>query len=113
MEGADGGDIQAGGLLQQGLDLGAVLAHNIEIVAGGLLLPTLAGGERAEGAEAVGGEEDLLHALIAHHHLRPVDHGGHDKGEGVTAQGEGVPLLHREGGGGEQGGEELGQHGEP
>ena len=30
----------------------------------------------------------------------------------MAAQGEGVPLLHREGGGGEQGGEELGQHGE-
>ena len=112
VERADGPDIQAGGLLQQGLNLGAVLAHDVEVVAAGLAQPGLVGAEGPELAEAVGGEEDLLVRLIADHHLGPVDHGGHDEGEGVAAQGEDVPLLHSEGAGGPLAGKEPGQHGE-
>ena len=109
MEGGDGGDVQTGGFLQQGLDLGAVLAHDVEVVAARLLDPGAVLGDGPEGAEAVGGEQDLLRALIADHDLRPVDHGGHDEGQAMPAQGEGVPLLDSSGGIG-AGGVELGQH---
>ena len=112
VEGADGPNIQTGGLLQQGLDLDAVLAHDVEVVPGRLGVPALPAAEGPEGAEAVGGEEKLLAGFIAHHDLRPVDHGRHDESEGVAAQGEGVPLLHGDGPVGPAAGEVFGQHGE-
>ena len=109
VEGADGGNVQPGGLLENGLDLGAVLAHDVEVVAPGLAVPVLLRVQGAELAEGVRAEEDLLRALIAHHDLRPVDHGGGDEVEHVAAQGELVPLLHREGGGEVQPREVLGK----
>ena len=39
VEGANHLDVQAGGLLQQGLDLGAVLAHDVGVVPAGLVQP--------------------------------------------------------------------------
>ena len=99
VEGADGGNVQPRRLLEDGLDLGAVLAHDVEVVAPGLAVPVLLRVQGAELAEGVRAEEDLLRALIAHHDLRPVDHGGGDEVQHVAAQGELVPLLHREGGG--------------
>ena len=48
--------------------------------------------ERAEGAEGVGGEEDLVRRVVGHHDLGPVDHRGHDEGEVVPAGAEGVAL---------------------
>ena len=111
VERADGLDVQPGGLLQKGLDGRAVLAHDVEVIPGRPLDPGPVGGQRAEGAEAVGGEEDLLAGLIAHHNLRPVDHGGHDEGQDVPAQGEGIPLLDGDGAGAVVG-VVFGQHGE-
>ena len=94
---ADGGDVQRSGLFQQGLHLRAVLAHDVQVVAAGLagpvgLLVELC--HSAEAAEAVGGEEDLLGGLIAHHDLGPVDHRRKDEGEGVCAQREALAVLH-------------------
>ena len=118
--GADHLDVQAGGPLQQGLDLGAVLAHDIGVIAAGIVQPVprkvhLIGKEvavqGAEGAECVGGEQDLVGGVIGHHHLRPVDHGGHDEGEGMAAGAEGVPLLHHHGAAGDVAVEELADHG--
>ena len=39
-----------------------------------------------------------------------MDHGGHDEGQGVGTQAQGVPLLDGEGAGGVVAGEELGEH---
>ena len=103
VQGADHLDFDGCGLLQDGLDLGAVLAHDVGVVAAGLvhvvalevhLIGKDAAVERAEGAEGVGGEEGLGGDLIAHHDLRPVHHGGHDEGELHLARGEHVALLH-------------------
>ena len=120
VEGADIGDVQPGGLFQHGLDLGAVFAHDVGVVAAGLVKllahkVALVGKEPpvqgAEGAEGVGGEEDLFRLVIGHHHLRPVDHGGHDEAQLMPAHGEAVPLLHLMQPVAEVQGEKLGQHG--
>ena len=92
--GADLPDVQGGGLLQQGLDLGTVLAHDADEVAPGLVVPGLLHVQGAELAEAVGGEEDLVMDIVGHDDLGPVDHGRGDEGQGVLTQGEGVPLAH-------------------
>ena len=103
VEGTDHLDLHPGGPLQQGLDLGTVLAHDVGVVAAGIVQPVplkvhLIGKDvavqGAEGAEGVGGEQHLVGGVIGHHHLRPVDHGGHQEGEGVAAGAEGIPLLH-------------------
>ena len=39
----------------------------------------------------------MVRSVIAHHYLRPVDHGGGVKGEGVPPRAQGVPLLHQHG----------------
>ncbi len=111
VEGTDGLDIQRGGLLQQSLYLGTVLTHNIQIVPPGLVQPLPLLLQRAELAEAVGGKQNLLAVLIADHHLRPVDHGRHNKMEGMAAQREGIPLLHRDLTACILAGEKLGEHG--
>ena len=117
---ADHGDVQLGGLLQHGLDLRAVLADDVGVVAPGLvqildeeigLVVEEAAVQRAEGAEGVGGEEDLVGEVIGHHDLGPVDHGGHDEGEIVLAGGEGVALLHQDGALGEIAAQKLLHHG--
>jgi hypothetical protein len=66
VERADIGDVQRRGLLEHRLDLGTVFAHDVGVVAAGLVQPVvheihLVGEhmavERAEGAEGVGREE--------------------------------------------------------
>ena len=100
--GADHGNVQSGELLQRGLHLEAVLAHDIAVIAAGVVQPVPVevqlvvkqiAARGAKGAESVGGEEKLLAGLIGHHDLRPVDHGSHMEVEGMPAQGEGIPLL--------------------
>ena len=96
VQGADLADLQPGGLLEQGLHLRAVLAHNVQEVPAGIVDPVgeaVALGHHPEPAEAVGREEHLLLFLIADHDLGPVDHGGKDKVQGVAAQAEGVAVL--------------------
>ena len=96
VQGADLSDVQAGSLFEQGLDLGAVLAHDVQEVPAGIVGPVgeaVALGHHAEPAKAVGREQHLLAGLIADHHLGPVHHGGKDEVQGVAAQAEGVAVL--------------------
>ena len=46
------------------------------------------------GAEGVGAEQGFLRGIIGHHDLRPVDHRGHDEGEGMPAGRERVHFLN-------------------
>ena len=96
MEGADGGDVQSGGLFQQGLNLGTVLAHDADVVPPCLAGPVLLHIQCAELAEAVGGEQHLVVGIIGHNDLRPVDHGSGNKGQGVLAQGQGGAFAHHD-----------------
>ena len=90
-------------LVQKGHHLGAVLAHDVGVVAPGVVNPLpvevhLVGEQLpvqgAEGAESVGGEEDAVGGVEGDHGLRPVDHGGVDKGDGVLAEAAAVPLFY-------------------
>ena len=117
---ADQGDVQRGGLLQDGLDLGAVLADDVGVVAAGLtevldeevgFVVEQAAVKSAEGAEGVGGEKELVRLVIGHHDLGPVDHRGHDEVQIVPAGGEAVPLLDQNDPLLQIRQEELGQHG--
>ena len=78
----------AGGLAQQQLDVGAVLAHNVGQIPPGLVNPVpvevdLVGKQLAvqgdEGAEGVGGEEDAVGGVKGDHSLGPVDMGAPTK----------------------------------
>ena len=75
VEGADGGDVQARRLLEEVHGLGAVLAHDADVVPAGFVVPGLGAIQGPELAEGVGGEEHLVGAVVGHHDLRPVDHG--------------------------------------
>ena len=94
VEGTDDGNVQSRGLFQQGLDLGAVFAHDADVVAAGFVGPLLLLVQGTELAEAVSGEQDLIGAVKAHQHLGPVDHGGGDEGQGMAAQIQGIALAH-------------------
>ena len=93
VEGADGLNVQIGGLLEECLYLGTVLTHDADVVAAGLTGPVLLHVQSAELTEAVGGEQDLVGGVVGHHDLGPVDHGGGHEMEGVLTQREGIPLL--------------------
>ena len=117
---ADQGDIERGGLFQRRLDLRAVLADDIGIVAARLvqmlaeeigLVSKEAAVERAEGTESVGREEDLIGAVVAHHDLGPVHHRRHDEAELVAAGLQAVPFLDQNNALRQIEGEKLRQHG--
>ena len=102
VERADRFHLQRGGLLQHRLHLRAVFAHNVGVVAPGLiqvlgkeigLVGEEAAVQRAESAEGVGGEENAVRAVVAHHDLGPVHHGRHHKVQLMPAGGERVTLL--------------------
>ena len=93
MEGADDGNVQSGSLLQQCLHLGAVLAYDADVVPAGLVCPVLGNIQRAEFAEAVGGEEHPVAGVVGHDDFRPVNHGCGHEGQGVLAQSQGIALT--------------------
>ena len=121
MEGAEVLDAQPRRFFQQGLHLGAVLAHDIGIVPPGIgeplgleihLVVKNVPVQRAEGAEGVGREEDFVRCVIGHHDLRPVDHGSQDEGELVPPGGDRVSLFHYHAAVGDVGVEKLADHGD-
>ena len=95
-------DVQRLRLLQHRLHLGAVLAHNVGVVAPRLVQIVavkvhLIGEQRAvQGAEAAEGvrrQQQLVRGIVGQHHLRPVDHGRRHKVQGVPSGGQRLPLL--------------------
>ena len=117
---ADIGDVELCGLLQHRLHLRAVLAHDVGVVAAGLvdavgeevdLIVEEPAVEGAEAAEGVRGEEDFVGGVVGHHDLGPVHHRRHDEGEAVAAGGEGVALLDEQDALREIHREKLRQHG--
>ena len=93
VEGANDGDIQTGGLLQQSLNLSAVLAHDADVVPASLAGPILFDIQCTELAKTVGGEQNLVLSVISDDNLGPVNHGGGDEGQDVLAQIQGVALA--------------------
>ena len=94
---ANGGNIQGGGFLQQGLHRRTVFANDIDKVAAGFLRPRLVRAYGAEFAKGVCAKEHLFRLFVADHHLRPVHHGCHHKGQGVVTQLQRIALFHRQG----------------
>ena len=114
-------DIQTGGLFQQVLHLRAILAHDVGVIPPGIVQPVLfkvhlVGKEitahSTEGAECVGGEEDLVGFVVSSHGLRPMNHRCHHESQLVAAGGEHVSLLHHQGIFRHGAAEELADHGE-
>ena len=104
MQRADIIQLQPGGLFQHRLDLRAVFAHDVGVVPAGLihslahevrLIGEKPAVERAENTESVGGEENFIRGVIAHHYLGPVHHGSHNKAEMMPPRGETVPVLYK------------------
>ena len=91
-------DVERGSLLQEILHHGAILAHNVEVVAASLACPTLIIlfllAESTELTEAVGREENLALLVVGDHHLWPVHHRSHEELQGVLSERERLPFLH-------------------
>ena len=101
MQRTDAGDVQRGSLFEQGLHLRAVLADNVRIIAPRLVHPAVVKGEfvrkeiagqRAEGAERIGGEERALGDIEGNHGLGPVYHGRHMEGKGMPSRAERIAF---------------------
>ena len=103
VKGADHFDIQAGGLLEEGLDGSAVFAYNIGVVASCVVDPVSfkvhfiieqLAVQGAEGAESICGEEDAGCHIEGDHGFGPMHHGGIDKGYRMSAKALGIALVY-------------------
>ena len=90
-------DLQGRGLLQNRLHLCAVFADDAEVISSRLAGPVFVHVQRAELAESVRGEQDLLRGLVGHHDLRPVNHGREHKVQLMLAQIQHVAVSHFDG----------------
>ena len=120
VEGQQHGDVQLRRLLQHRLYLRAVFAHDVGVVAPGLVQivpvevhfigkqPAIQGPEAAEGIRR---QQQTIRLVVSHQYLRPVDHGGRNKAQRVPPGAEGIPLLHHMDALLKAGAEELGHHG--
>ena len=86
-------NVELRGLPEQVLNLSAVLADDADVIASCLASPVLINVERAELAEAVCREENLVLAVVGHDDLGPVNHGSSDEGQGMFAELEGIALA--------------------
>ena len=84
VQGADHLDLNAGSLLHNIPHLRTVLTNDVGVVTASLidiiveevhLICKQCAVECAEGAECIGGEQNLFTDIIGHHNLRPVHHG--------------------------------------
>ena len=94
MERANGLNIQCGSLFQQILHLSAIFAHNADIITAGLVIPGLLHIQSAKLAKAVGGEQDLIRAIIGHNNFGPMHHRRRYKGQRVLTQGQGAHFPY-------------------
>ena len=93
MERAYRGDIESGSLLEQRLHGSAVFSDDAEIVSSCFARPVLVRVERAELAERIRREEDLVLCVVSHHDLRPVNHRRKDKIQLMLAERERVAVF--------------------
>ena len=102
VKGQEHGNVQLCRLIQHRLHLGAVLTHDVAVVAAALVqaVPVkvhLVGKEvaieSAEAAEGVRRQQELVRTVVGHHHLGPMDHGRRHKLQRMAAGAEGVSLL--------------------
>ena len=105
VQGADIVKLKGGCLFQHCLNLCAVLADDVGVVAAGLievvgeeidLIVKQVAVECTEGAEGVCREENFVGQVVGHHDLRPMHHGSHYKGEIMLAGGKSVALFDNE-----------------
>ena len=96
MKRTDDPDIQGSRFFQDRLHLYAVLADDAEVIPAGFAGPAflILRVQRAELAESVRAEEDLVGTVVGHHHLGPVDHGGGDECQNMGAKIQRVVFFH-------------------
>ena len=95
MEGADSADVEAAHLLQRLIDLHAVAAADVDVVAAAFGGPVVGVGVvGAELHEAVSGEHHLVAVVVGHEHLGPVHHRCGDEAQRAAAQREGASVGH-------------------
>ena len=91
---ADVVKLKSGRLFQNCLDLCAVFADDVRVIAAGFvnviceeidLVVEQMSVERAEGAEGVGREKHFVGQIVGHHDLGPMHHRSHDEGEFMPA----------------------------
>ena len=96
-------DLHARKLVQCGLDLRAVFAHDIAVVAPRIRHPAAlkvdlvveqVAVQCAEAAEGVGGKKDMLVLFISHHHFGPVDHRCKHKAQRMRTKAERIVFHH-------------------
>ena len=89
-------DVESGGLLEERLRLRTILADDADVVTTGFAVPAFRVFDvvRAELAETVGGEKNLIRGIIGYHHFRPMHHRSGNERELVLAEVENIALLH-------------------
>ena len=93
MERAYDRDVEPGGFLEQRLHGSAVFSDDAEIVSSRFARPVLVRVERAELAERIRREEDLVFCVVSHHDLRPVNHRRKDEIQLMLAERESVAVF--------------------
>ena len=109
-------DIHRTGFCQDVLDLLAVLADDVAVIAAGIREPVLLevhlvgkeiAVERTEAAERIRREQRSGNRVIGHHNFGPVDHRCRDEGQCMLADVQGVALAHQDAAVRDVAGEEL------
>ena len=96
MQRADRLYVEAGRLLEKGLSLRAILPNDADVVATRLAIPAFGIDVvvRAELAEPVSGEENLVRRVVRDHHLRPMHHRRGYERKPVPPELQRIPFLH-------------------
>ena len=93
MQGGNNRNVKPRRLFKERLNLRAVFAYYTYIIAARLVRPRLGYIIRAELAEAVRREKQLVRAVVGNDNLWPMHHRRGDKGKVVLSEREGVSLA--------------------